>query len=482
MTHRNSSSHCKLSLLRKVLIVGVALPALIAFTVSTGQAQISKSVTSKKPSFGATTSKSFSTSRLKSVSGNRISSSKSSRAVGNRSSRVSSFGTTPKPSSKVITRRPSGVSARSHTSSIGNAFQKPSSRSSSGGLTFKPGISKPSTSKPGSSLLPSWRGNQGSDGRLVPKPPSNSNSGDALRDLSSRIPGGFVRPPVTNIRPPVTNIRPPVTNIRPPITNIRPPGTLPPSVIGNNNGLGNDRVLGGGRKLPGNLGPAPGGQLGNLVGKMPKITENNRRFDNILENLGTANAKPLELEELRKELPKVMSPLKEKLATNSEQFKMLTGAKKMMSSHFGMGAHCHWWADLLCGWHWQRHGCHWVDICGVPNYWSCWTPCHYRVVWCPSIHGHVQTAWYFGIESFLIPDLCALGVHEVTPYSPAALAGLMPGDMILSVNGYALDSESVLPEMIQRSGGILNIEVYRDGLEAPVVVDVRLRRLRITTY
>ena len=98
------------------------------------------------------------------------------------------------------------------------------------------------------------------------------------------------------------------------------------------------------------------------------------------------------------------------------------------------------------------------------------------------MHGHVRSAWYFGIESFLIPDMHALGVHEVSPYSPAALAGLQPGDMILSVNGYAFDTESVLPEMIQTSSGLLNLEVYREGLEAPMVVQVRLRRLRITSY
>ena len=479
MTHRNPLSHHKSISLGKALVVGVALPAVMAFTVSTAQAQISKSVKSQKSSFGVTMSKSLPSSRSKSASVNRSPSSKSSRVVGKRSSGISSFGTTAKPRSQV-TGRSSNVLSR--TNSIGSVFQKPSGRSS--GLTIKPGPSKPAPSKPGTfrpdTLKPSpfgpgpskpgpskpgpskpgtslgsgVLGNLG-NGRLVPKPPSNIITGDALRDLSSRIPGGTAG---LSIIP------------------------RPPAGVGNNNGLGKGPVLGGLGKLPDRLGPAPGGQFGNLVGKMPKITENNKKFGNILENLGTANKKPLELKELRKELPKVMLPMKEKLATDSQQFKMIAGAKKTMSMHFGMGGHCHWWADLLCGWHWHRHRCHWVDICAVPSYWSCWTPCHYRIVWCPSIHGHVQTAWYFGIESFLIPDLCALGVHEVSPYSPAALAGLMPGDMILSVNGYALNNESVLPEVIQRSGGILNLEVYRDGFEAPVVVDVRLRRLRITTY
>lgn len=98
------------------------------------------------------------------------------------------------------------------------------------------------------------------------------------------------------------------------------------------------------------------------------------------------------------------------------------------------------------------------------------------------MHGHVRSAWYFGIESFLIPDVHALGVHEVSPYSPAAMAGLKPGDMILSVNGYAFDNDSILPEMIQTSGGFLDLEVYREGMESPMTVQVRLRRLRITSH
>ena len=62
------------------------------------------------------------------------------------------------------------------------------------------------------------------------------------------------------------------------------------------------------------------------------------------------------------------------------------------------------------------------------------------------------------------------------------MAGLQSGDMILSVNGYAFDSETVLPDMIRNSGGVLNLEVYREGLEAPMTVQVRLRRLRITSH
>ncbi len=222
----------------------------------------------------------------------------------------------------------------------------------------------------------------------------------------------------------------------------------------------------------------------NVVKPKPSlsITESNRKFENILGSVGKLKPKQLDIKDMGKELNKLNLPTKDNLVLNMKRQEMVMGARKTMGLRFGIGAGCHWWLDLLCGWHWHRHGCHWTDLCAVPGYWSCWRPCHYRVVWCPTMHGHVRSAWYFGIESFLIPDMHALGVHEVSPYSPAAMAGLKAGDMILSVNGYAFDNESVLPEMIQTSGGFLNLEVYREGLEAPMTVQVRLRRLRITSH
>jgi len=234
-----------------------------------------------------------------------------------------------------------------------------------------------------------------------------------------------------------------------------------------------------GRFLPDRNGGKP-----NLVKPVPSlsITESNQNFNNILGRISKLEPKPLGIKDIGKELNKLTLITKDKPVLNMKRQEMVLGARKTMGLRFGVGAGCHWWADLLCGWHWHRHGCHWTDLCAAPGYWSCWRPCHYRVVWCPTVHGHVRTAWYFGVESFLIPDLHALGVHEVSPYSPAAMAGLKPGDMILSVNGYALDNESILPEMIQTSGGVLNLEVYREGLEAPMAVQVRLRRLRITSH
>ncbi|MGI9441162.1 MAG: PDZ domain-containing protein [Rubripirellula sp.] len=261
-----------------------------------------------------------------------------------------------------------------------------------------------------------------------------------------------------------------------------PPRISTPIITLPNNG---DRRVGRiptpdlGRFLPDRNGGKP-----NVVkpAPTPSIAESNQNFNNILGRISKLEPKPLDIKDIGKELNKLTLKTKDKPVLNMKQQEMVLGARKTMGLRFGIGAGCHWWADLLCGWHWHRHGCYWTDLCAAPGYWSCWRPCHYRVVWCPTVHGHVRTAWYFGVESFLIPDLHALGVHEVSPYSPAAMAGLQPGDMILSVNGYALDNESILPEMIQTSGGVLNLEVYREGLEAPMAVQVRLRRLRITSH
>ena len=121
------------------------------------------------------------------------------------------------------------------------------------------------------------------------------------------------------------------------------------------------------------------------------------------------------LKDFGKDLSKLTLLNEDKPELRVKQQVRVLGARKTMMHRFGMGAGCHWWADLLCGWHMHRHGCNWTDLCAVPGYWSCWTRCHYRVVWCPTVHGHVRSAWYFGIESFLIPDVHALGVHVFHP-------------------------------------------------------------------
>ena len=157
-------------------------------------------------------------------------------------------------------------------------------------------------------------------------------------------------------------------------------------------------------------------------------------------------------------------------------------ANKAMACHFGGHRHCDWWVNIMCGWYYRHYGCHWTTICFTPGYWDCWTPCRYRIVYCPPVRGQARMAWYLGLECMLIPDLHALGVQEVAAMSPAHFAGLEPGDMILSVNGFGIDSENTLSDVIRNSDGIITLEVFREGLDAPVAIDIQLRRMMVVRY
>lgn len=457
MPHDNSTRKLKRHRIRAGLALGLALPSLVVFGLS-AQAQIGPISTSKKTTIatGKVLSPSKSNSRFKVAkpsSGIHSSVSKKPNKTGSQLRRSSSFDL----SSKLPKNDTRGSTLNR---SVGNLRKEPTT---------------------GASIL-------GRTTRLVPSNPSvrnlvpDSGRGDrGLRAIGGEVGNGMSRPPILqaitgrsggrfNTAGPQSAERKIQSRLPAPVTN---------PTLDLSQRIPQKPVTDVGKFLPGS---SEDSASGIKSGSVSSIIESNRKFDNILASISKLNPKPLDTKDLVKELPKLTLPPKDKSQLNMHRQEVVMGARKTMMHRIGVAAGCNWWADLLCGWHWHRHGCHWTDIYAVPGYWSCWRPCHYRVVWCPTMHGHVRSAWYFGIESFLIPDMHALGVHEVSPYSPAALAGLQPGDMILSVNGYAFDTESVLPEMIQTSSGLLNLEVYREGLEAPMVVQVRLRRLRITSY
>ena len=64
-------------------------------------------------------------------------------------------------------------------------------------------------------------------------------------------------------------------------------------------------------------------------------------------------------------------------------------------------------------------------------------------------------------------------VAELVPGAPAEKAGLMPGDVVLGVNGKTVDSSSELTRLVagSKTGDMLHLQVLRDG--KPVSVDVR---------
>ena len=147
-----------------------------------------------------------------------------------------------------------------------------------------------------------------------------------------------------------------------------------------------------------------------------------------------------------------------------------------------LGVRCHWWLDFVVGHCWDTYHYHWWDYCVAPGYWDCWTPCHFRVIHCPPSPGVVATTWYFGIDCILIPDLSAYGIQKVDAGSPAEMAGLAVGDMIVGINGNSITSEFELSEAISASDGHLHLDVIRDGTDSPVEVDVDLARLAVQSY
>lgn len=159
-----------------------------------------------------------------------------------------------------------------------------------------------------------------------------------------------------------------------------------------------------------------------------------------------------------------------------------TKAKAAAIKKLGLHPHSHWWVDFCIGWHWHTHRIRWWDHCYTPGYWSCWTTHRYRVVEVPATARYAATSWYLGVDCVLIPDMACYGVQEVQPNSPAAAAGLTPGDMIVSVNGLNIADEGVLQRSIQTSGGVLQLGVLRDGSEKPMEVAVALQQVTALSY
>ncbi len=147
----------------------------------------------------------------------------------------------------------------------------------------------------------------------------------------------------------------------------------------------------------------------------------------------------------------------------------------------GLGTHCHWWFDVICGSHWHHHGCQWDYWC-YPVYWKSWTPCNWHVVYCPSTAAYQSVAYYFGVEGVIIPDTAAFGIHEVKPGSPAERYGLQPGMIIVSVNGQAMTSDAVMVGAIQTSGGRLDLEVLAQGSDQPQRMTVILDLVPRTAF
>ena len=83
-----------------------------------------------------------------------------------------------------------------------------------------------------------------------------------------------------------------------------------------------------------------------------------------------------------------------------------------------------------------------------------------------------ELAKYYGIK-----EIKGVIVSEVFPGAPADLAGIKPKDIILSVNGKAIDSAKQLTGMIAatRVGDTIQIKINRNG--KPLMIDVKLAKI-----
>merc|ERR1711939_390046 len=132
-----------------------------------------------------------------------------------------------------------------------------------------------------------------------------------------------------------------------------------------------------------------------------------RRFDSVVGKLDLAeNFKPVPLDNIKESLEGLKDA-----QLNELKLPMGTKTKTAAIRHLGLRPMCHWWLDFCIGWHWHHHHCHWWDICYLPGYWNCWTPCYYNVVYCPPRVGYVACSWYFGVECVLIPDMGCYGIQ-----------------------------------------------------------------------
>ena len=320
----------------------------------------------------------------------------------------------------------------------------------------------------------------------APHKPSFSNRTPNLQGAvkpDGRKPGSFtpnrINPRVINPRgvtpqkPPLSRTvpnLPPNLAVRPITTRPIAPGALKPAPRS---------PLAPNHRLTKPLGSSALGSSG-IREIQPDLTKLNglRKFDTLVGKLEM----PQKFTALQPN--KLQSSLKALKNAQVQQLKSPQGmqAKSMAIQKLSLSPTCHWWFDFCIGWHWHHNHCHWWDVCYTPGYWNCWTPCRYSIVYCPPRTGYIACSWYFGVECVLIPDMASYGIQKVMPHSPAALAGLQPGDMINSINGFGIAEEGMLQREIQRSGGLLQLGVLRDGSIEPVLVDVMLRRVRTLSY
>jgi S1-C subfamily serine protease len=75
-----------------------------------------------------------------------------------------------------------------------------------------------------------------------------------------------------------------------------------------------------------------------------------------------------------------------------------------------------------------------------------------------------------------------LGVESIQPGSPAEQVGLVPGNVIVAVNGLRLESPEILDQAVAQSGGILTLEVAVADDAPTQMVQLTLQRVAVASY
>ena len=144
--------------------------------------------------------------------------------------------------------------------------------------------------------------------------------------------------------------------------------------------------------------------------------------------------------------------------------------------HWQRRAHCGWWSDFALSSYYHNHRRYCPD-----TYWNQCYRYRYVVIACPATSVYAPSHWYFGCDVVYIPET-GYGIESVTPNSPAALAGLKQGDMILQVNGQTPLQNEALGSAVQATGGLLGLGVLREGSQELENVQVALQRIQKSSF
>ncbi|MFN8707708.1 MAG: PDZ domain-containing protein [Planctomyces sp.] len=75
-----------------------------------------------------------------------------------------------------------------------------------------------------------------------------------------------------------------------------------------------------------------------------------------------------------------------------------------------------------------------------------------------------------------------IGVESIQQGSPAEQVGLVPGNVIVAVNGIRLESPELLDQAVAQSGGILTLEVAVADDAPTQMVQLTLQRVAIASF